>query len=103
MADQGAVAPQTVSPVELESPPDDVRSGEAAASILEKVITISQEFLSDGVPSSPGTVCSLHMVEAHLNAVVWNSCSSESLLPEKENIAPNQHTWAETAWRMGVQ
>ena len=41
MADQGAVAPQTVSPVELESSPDDTCSGEAAASILEKVITVS--------------------------------------------------------------
>ena len=103
MANQGAGAPQTGSPVESESPPDDTRSGEAAASILEKVITISQEFLSDGVPSSLGTVRSLHMVEAHLNVVVWNSCSSESPLPEKENIAPNQHTWAETARKMGVQ
>ena len=55
------------------------------------------------MPLSPGTVCSLHMVEAHLNAVVQNSRSSESLLPEKENIAPNQHMWAETARKMGVQ
>ena len=101
MADQVAVAPGTVSPVESESPPDDACSGEAATSILENVITVSKEFRSNGMPSSLGTVCSLHLVEVHLNTVVQNSCSSESPLPGKENIAPNQHTWTETTWQMG--
>ena len=81
-------------------------SGDAcsnAASILEKVITVSKDFLSDGVPSSPGTVRSLQSVEAHLTAVYQTSRSSESPLPAKENVPPNQHTWTETAQWMGMQ
>ena len=81
-------------------------SGDACSngtSILEKVIAVSKEFLSDGVPSSPGTVRSLQSVEAHLTAVYQTSRSPESPLPPKENVPPNQHTWTETAQRMGVQ
>ncbi|KAH9018406.1 hypothetical protein EDB84DRAFT_1566444 [Lactarius hengduanensis] len=52
---------------------------------------------------SPGTVRSLHGVKEHLTAVVRNSRSSESPLPDKEDIPPNQHTWTETTQRMGVQ
>ena len=103
LADQFAVAPGTVSPVESENPLDNARSSEAVASMLENVITVSKEILSDGVSLSLGTVRSLHMVEAHLHVVVQNSRSSESPLPEKENIAPNQHTWTETAWQMVTQ
>jgi hypothetical protein len=90
------------SPVELDGSPD-VCSDATATSILENVITVSRDFLSDHMPSSPGTVCNLHQVEAHLTAVVQNSRSPGSALLEKENIPPNQHSWSETAWRMGVQ
>src|SRR6266702_3656854 len=100
-ADTGAT-PKTVQPVESEHPPD-VRRDSTVASILENVINVSKEFLSDGVPKSPGTVRSLHSVEEHLTAVVRNSHSSESPLPDKEAIPPNQHTWTETAQRMGAQ
>ena len=65
MANQFAVAPGTVSLVELESPPDDACSGEAAASILENVITISKEFLSDGVPH----------LQALCTAYTWLRCT----------------------------
>jgi hypothetical protein len=85
------------SPVESDSSPD-AHSDATAASILENVITVSRDFLSDRVPSSPGTVHSLHQVEAHLTAIVWNSRSPGSALPEKENIPPNQHSWSETTW-----
>ena len=95
-------APSTPTPVESDGLPD-ARSDATAASILENVISVSRDFLSDRVPSSPGTVRSLHQVEAHLTAVVRNSRSSGSPLPEKENIPPNQHSWTETAQRMGVQ
>jgi hypothetical protein len=90
-----------VAPAESEDSPD-ARSN-ASAAILEKVISVSREFLSDGAPSSPGTVRSLQVVEAHLTAVVRSSRSSESPLPDKEEIAPNQHSWTETAQQMGVQ
>ncbi len=94
-ADAGAT-PKMVQPVESEHPPD-VRGDSTVASILENVINISKEFLSDGVPKSPGTVWSLHSVEEHLTAIVWNSCSSESPLLDKEAIPLNQHTWTKTA------
>ena len=93
--------PKSVQPVESEGP--DACSDAAAASILENVITISREFLSDSVPSSLGTVHSLHMVEAHLMVVVQSSCSSESPLLDKEIVPPNQHTWTKTTQRMGAQ
>ena len=85
-----------------EGPPD-VHSDTTAASILENVLSVSKEFLSNSVPSSLGTVSSLHLVEAHLSVVVQSSCSSESLLPDKEVIPPNQHTWTKTAQQMGAQ
>ncbi len=74
----------------------------ATASILENVITVSREFLNDGVPSSPGTVRSLRVVEVHLTAIVHNSRSEGSPLLEKEAIPPNQRTWTETAAQMGA-
>lgn len=85
-----------VTPLELEGLPD-AHSDTAAATILENVISVSKGFLSDGTPLSPGTICSLHMVEAHLSAVVWSARSSESPLPDKEQIPPNQKSWTETA------
>ena len=75
----------------------------SATTIVEKVISVPREFLSNGAPSSPGTVQSLQAVEAHLTAVVQTSQSSESPLPDKEEIPPNQHTWTKTAQQMGVQ
>ena len=90
-----------VALVEMEDS-EDSRS-DASATILEKVISVSREFLSDGAPSSPDTVRSLQVVEAHLTAVVQSSRSLESLLPDKEEIPPNQHSWTETAQQMGVQ
>ncbi|KAN0132744.1 hypothetical protein V8E53_009415, partial [Lactarius tabidus] len=90
-----------VAPAESEDSPD--ACSDASATILEKVISVSREFLSDGAPSSLGTVRSLQVVEAHLTAVVQSSRSSESPLPNKEEIAPNQHSWTETAQQMGVQ
>ena len=99
-ADADAATPKTAQP----TGGPDAGSDASAASILENVISISRAFLSDRVPSSPGTVRSLHVVESHLTAVVRHTRSSESPLPDKEAIPPNQHnTWAETAERMGAQ
>ncbi|KAH9031456.1 hypothetical protein EDB84DRAFT_1562258 [Lactarius hengduanensis] len=44
----------------------------ASAAILENLITVSREYLSDGPPSSPGTVWSLRLVESRLTAVIQN-------------------------------
>lgn len=91
---------ETAKPMESGGSPN--ARDTTATMILESVITVSREYLSDGVPSSPDTVRSLHVVEVHLTAVVWSSCSLKSPLPDKEQIPPNQHSWTETAQRMGV-
>jgi hypothetical protein len=99
-----AVSPKTLPPNGEVSP--DVRSDGAVATTtnLENVINVSREVLSDGLPSSTETVRSLQAVEAHLTAVVHSTCSSESPLPDQEQIPPNQRgsMWAETAKRMGI-
>ncbi|KAH8980190.1 hypothetical protein EDB92DRAFT_1820638 [Lactarius akahatsu] len=41
----------------------------ASTAILENLITVSREYLSDGPPSSPGTIWSLWLVESHLMAI----------------------------------
>ena len=95
------IANSAVAPVESE---DSANSSDAsAAAILESVISVSKEFLSNGAPSSPDTVRSLQVVEAHLTAVVRSSQSLESPLPNKQEIPPNQHSWTETTQQMGVQ
>ena len=69
----------------------DVRSdGAATVTILENVINVSRGALSNGVPSSMDTIQSLQVVEAHLTAVVHSTHSLESLLPDQEQIPPNQ-------------
>ncbi|KAH9020704.1 hypothetical protein EDB84DRAFT_1565607 [Lactarius hengduanensis] len=75
----------------------------ASAAILENLITVSREYLSDGPPSSPGTVRSLRLVESRLTAVIQNSRASQSPLPDREDLPPNQRTWTETAERMGAK
>ena len=79
-------------------------AGSTTASILENVISVSKGALDDGVPSSTETVRSLRVVEAHLTAVVRSTRSTESPVPDKEEVPPNQHgsMWAETAKRMGA-
>jgi hypothetical protein len=77
-------------------------SSESAAPILENLISKSRDFLSNG-PSSPGTVRSLRMVELHLLAVIQNSQASQSSLPDRESLPPNQRTWTETTKQMGAK
>ena len=72
-------------------------SNTSAISILENVIAVSRAFLSDGTLLSSEMVRSLQMVESHLAAIVQNSQSPESPLPDKDTIPPNQGTWTETA------
>ena len=95
-------APKTAQPIREGSLGAQSDAG-SAASIVENVIAVSRAFLNDGAPSSPATVRSLQMVESHLTAVVHISRSQEDPLPDKENLPPNQDTWAETAERMGAK
>ena len=58
-----------VDPVEMEDLANSCSNASAAA-IVEKVISVSKEFLSNGAPSSPDTIRSLQAVEAHLIVVI---------------------------------
>ena len=82
----------------------DAHAGAATASILENVISVSRDALNNSIPSSTETVRSLREVEAHLTAVVRSTRSTESPVPDKEDVPPNQRSsmWAETAKRMGA-
>jgi hypothetical protein len=92
-------APLSHPPIWEDSPGE---RSDASASILQNVINVSKDFLSDSAPSSPGTVKSLQMVEAHLTAIIHNSRTSDSPLPDKESIPPNQCMWTKTTERMGA-
>ena len=91
-----------VAPVETEDSANS-HSNASAVAIVEKVISISREFLSNGALSSLDTICRLQAVEADLTAVFQTSQSSDSLLPNKKEIPPNQHSWIKTTQQMGVQ
>lgn len=76
------------------------------------IIALSQELLiqmpkpddvSKKLDDVSNTVKSLHSVRTHLAAVVTSATSNGPQLPEKEQIAPNQHSWPETAQRMGIK
>ena len=79
-------------------------AGSTTASILQNVILVSKGALDDGVLSSTETVQSLWAVEAHLTAVVRSKGCTESPVPDKEEVLPNQCSsmWAETAKHMGA-
>ena len=96
------VLPKTLPPNQ-EAPPD-AHAGATTASILENVISVSRDTLNHSIPTSMETIRSLREVEAHLTAVVRSTHSTESPVPDKEDIPPNQRSsmWAETAKRMGA-
>ena len=95
------IAPSTI-PKERKTSVDsyDSKSSASDAStipILENLISVSRDYPSDAPPSSPGTVRSLRLVESHLTAVLQTSRASQSPLPDRENLPPNQSTWTKTA------
>ena len=97
------VLPKTL-PLNQDAEPDTHSNAGATASILQNVILVSRGALDDGVPSSTETVRSLWAVEAHLTAVVRSTRSTESPVPDKEEVPPNQRgsVWAEMAKHMGA-
>ena len=76
---------------------------ETTTSILENVIAISKALLNHGKLSSHETTQSLQMVELHLTAIAHCSHPSESPLPDKEDIPPNESTRMKTAKQMGAK
>ena len=67
-------------------------ASDMAVPILENLISVSKELLSDGPPSLPGTVQSLRLVESHLTAIAQSSRASQSPLPDRETLPPVQQT-----------
>ena len=86
-----------------EGSADHARATETATSVLENVIAVSKALLNHGELSSLETVRSLQMVESHLTGIAHCSHPSESPLPDKEDIPPNEGTWTRTAERMGAK
>ena len=96
----GKPLPQTQeSPQDVQS--DAGPASNASVTILNNMISVSRAYLSDGPPSSPGTVRSLRQVESHLTAIIQNLRASQSPLPDRESLPPNQRTWTKTAEQMG--
>jgi hypothetical protein len=83
--------------------------GHGAADDNASVLSTANEMMSllqqltAKAPRDPGMVKSLDVIRSRLRALVHSATATDdsSRLPEKENIAPNQHTWPETAARMG--
>ena len=101
------IAPSAV-PKERETSVDSYDSKSLASDastipILENLISVSRDYLSDAPLSSPGTVRSLWLVESHLTAMLQTSRASQSPLTDRENLPPNQSTWTKTAEQMGAK
>ena len=74
-------------------------------SMVQDVNTLSNKLMSEGSDQSapsPVAVEAVRSAKASLTAAVA-SVQGSSPLPHREMIAPNQHSWTETAERMGVQ
>ena len=72
-------------------------------SMVQDVNTLSNKLMSEGsdqLAPSPTAVEAIHSSKA-MAAVA--SVQGSSPLPHREMITPNQHSWMETAKRMGVQ
>src|SRR5258708_528090 len=66
----------------------------AAVSVIKDIFRLSEELISKGL-SDPGianSLNSLKLIQSGLRELL-----NGSPLPEKENIAPNQRSWPETA------
>src|SRR5258708_3332939 len=88
------------SPVQQDGSNDSA----AIQSIINDIFSLSQGLVLKG-PSDPRIAKSLNLlntIRSGLNGLVFPA-GNGSHLPEKENIAPNQHSWPETATRMGVK
>ena len=90
---------EMVQPIQDCSEFPGAQTSTSAASIVEKMITVGQEFLSGGALTTPDNIRSLELAETQFTAAIYNSSPSAESLPDKEVIPPNQgnqDTWAET-------
>jgi hypothetical protein len=82
------------SPVQQDGSDDSA----AIQTIINDIFSLSQGLVLKG-PSDPRIANSLNLlntIRSGLNKLVFLA-GDGSHLPEKENIAPNQHSWPETA------
>lgn len=84
---------------------DENAAAASLISVTNEIIALSQELLmrTPKPEAVSNTVKSLHLVRSQLAAVIVSANGDGPQLPEKEQIAPNQHSWTETAERMGVK
>jgi hypothetical protein len=90
---------------EPQRAPNPATSANKFHSLVQDVNTLSNQLISEwadqSVPS-PAAVEAIRCAKASLMAAVV-SVQGSSPLPQRELIAPNQHSWTETAERMGAQ
>jgi hypothetical protein len=106
----GQLTPQLPSPIPTVSQGrDDVYDENSASliSVTNEIIALSQDLLTRMPKADPevtsNTLKSLHLIHSHLGAVVMLATGNSPQLPEKEQTAPHQLSWPETATRMGVK
>ena len=92
-------------PNEPQRAPIPASSANKFHSLVQDVNTLSNKLISEGTDQSapsPTVVEAVCSAKASLTAAVA-SVQGSSPLPHRETIAPNQHSWTETAERMGTQ
>src|SRR5216684_367282 len=72
-------------------------------SVIKDIFSLSQELITKGLSDLEiaNSLNSLKAIQSGLKGLF--SAGNGFTLSEKENIAPNQHSWPETAVRMGVK
>src|SRR5713226_1639100 len=85
------------SPVQQDGSTTHMDDSAATVSVIEDIFSLFQELISKG-PSDLGIANSLNSLKSIRSGLreLLTAGNSGSPLPEKENIAPNQHSWPET-------
>ena len=91
-----------IEPVEYESLAQLVGSSthDTIISAANDSIKLLQHLITKA-PSDPKIAKSLNLIQSQISALLLATAVDNARLPEKENISPNQHSWLETAARMG--
>jgi hypothetical protein len=103
-ADVPAPSPSGV-PNEPQRAPNPAASANKFHSLVQDVNTLSNKLISewaDQSAPSPTALEAVRCAKASLTAAVA-SVQGSNPLPHRELIAPNQHSWMETAKKMGTQ
>jgi hypothetical protein len=95
--DNAGSASKLVAPCSLVQQ-DGSNDSTTVQTIINDIFSLSQGLVPKGLsdPRIANSLDLLNMIQSGLNELVFPA-GDGSHLPEKENIAPNQHSWPETA------